>query len=408
MGNIINPEWYIIKGKVVTSNFSEVIDVIYDPTAVNPYIWIIYIPVAYISPIIIIFGIIGNFLVLLHMSKRKVNINCNARFFYLFIGVSDLLNNLSYGVGIQILMDAMYIWTDKKLWLSTYPKSIEKLNIVNASYFGENIAEMNDSRNYSFFDGLDGVFWCKLLLSLWYFTSSCSTFGIVAFSIERFLAVYFPFWSMRVRSIKLSIILLIICIAPPTIVKIPLTIMVGSAIRDPTWSFLEYSCIEDPAHPLYVMAGLTLSVEVFVHVCLNAVLVIAIIFKIRISAILRKKSCASSGGANLASSQTASSSSELRTSITLLLLAGVNIVIFGSISFFYLIYVLSTPLLYTDSSTAFLAGTFTRISGCICNIPLSINFLIYLIVIPQFRRSVVNSCGKKGIFTSDRKVTSLH
>ena len=243
MGNFINKEWYLIKTLVTVDNSSEFKeDIIFDPLVRNPHIWILFLPVGYISPFLVLFGIVSNVLILIHMSRKLVKINPSVRFFCLFIGASDLLTTLTFGLGQQILMDAFYMWTDKKFWLSTYPKDFHHANLegLNQDDSGVSIAIF------------DGIFWCKIFGFFAYLGILSTNYGVVAFSIEGFLAIYFPYWSIRVRSIKFSIVLLSICLIPPSAVILPLNLPVFSSAQDPIWSYTEFSCIEDPSKPLYV------------------------------------------------------------------------------------------------------------------------------------------------------------
>ena len=151
MGNIINPEWYIIKNPSY-HNFSERNEIFFDPTIRNPYVRMLFIPIGYIFPAIIFFGIITNILIILQLSRNTLKVTSTARLFYLFIAISDTGNNLSNGLGKQILMDAMYMWTDKKTWLSTYPKdytNIARENSVTDNQTGS-IIEFQSKNMFSF------------------------------------------------------------------------------------------------------------------------------------------------------------------------------------------------------------------------------------------------------------------
>lgn len=378
MGNIINKEWYLIKLLVLVDNSSEVNEeVIFDPTLRNPFIWLLFVPIGYISPLLILFGIVSNTLILFHMSRKKLKIISSVRFFYLFIGASDLLYTLSSGLGLQIFMDALYMWTDKTFWLSTYPKEYKHSNL-----------EGNQSENnFSVIDIFDGIFWCKIFGFFSYLSLLSSTYGVAAFSIERFIAIYFPYWSLRFRSMKLSIVLLIICIVPPWAVLLPLNLLVFSSVPDPTWSFTEFSCIEDPANPLYVIDGIWTGILLLiVHVVITGILIIAIICKIKLASLSRRKNL------ELSKSNTTSSQADRRSSITLVLIALINIVIFGSVGVFWILYVVSATFSEIDMNTALLLGTCVRLTSCLMNTPLCINFLVYLAMIPSFRRSVTHCC----------------
>ena len=379
MGNSINSDWYIIKKEFVNSNTSEISqEIIFDPTIRNPYIGLLFIPLGYISPSISLFGLFANSIILIHMSKKSLKINPSARLFYLFISVSDLINNLSYGVGMQILMDALYMWTDKKFWLSTYPK--QYTDVANN---GVSISNEAEEGGFQIWNIIDGVFWCKLFGFLGYLGTICSTYGILAFSIERLIVIYFPFWAMRFRSIKMSVTILVLCVIPPNAIILPLFLIVFSSVPDPTWSYTEFSCIENPENPLYALNGILLGfILLILHVIINAVLIIAILLKInKISNSKEKQSI---------SSHSSQGTRDLTTSVTLVVLAFVNVIIFGSVGIFYVCYVLSASLSYIDLNTALIFGTFTRLCSCLINLPLSTNFLIYLAVIPAFRRSVLS------------------
>ena len=375
MGNFINKEWYLLKKLVPVDNSSEVQEkVIFDPLLRNPHIWILFLPVGYISPFIILFGIVSNILILIHMSRKKLKLFPSVRFFYLFIGASDLLYNISSGLGMQILMDAFYMWTDKKVWISTYPK-------------GYNQANQTES-NFSILEFFDGIFWCKLFGFIGLFGLLGSPYGVLAFSIERFLAIYFPYWTLRIRSINFSIVLLIICLVPPSVVILSLNLLVFSSVQDPTWSYTEFGCIEDPIKPLYVIGGILTGIFLLIlHVVITAILIIAILCKIKLASLARSKNL------SLSNASTAGSQTDLRSSITLVLIAIINIVIFGVCGMFWILYVLSAEFAEIDLNTALMFGTLGRISSCVLNLPFSTNFLVYLAVIPSFRHSVINCCS---------------
>ena len=404
MGNIINPEWYIIKN-LSPQNFSQINEIIFDPTIRNPYIRMLFIPIGFIFPGIIFFGIITNFLTIVQMGRRDLKINSSARLFYLFIGVADIGNNLSNGLGLEILMDAMYIWTDKMTSLSTYPKDYTKIagehSVKDNQTESTSITEFQSKNIFSFLFVIDGIFWCKILVLIGDFTMYCSTYGVLAFSLERFTAIYFPFWAMRSRSQKLSIILLVICILPPCIILLPYDFIAFSSVSDPTWSFTEFTCTDDPENPLYEFGGIALVVALLTHVTLNSILVIAIVIKIRKSSQMRKTTLGHMGQSSTASS---SLSSEFSTSLTLVLVACVNIVSYGVFSLFWICYILAETWLLLDSNTELMVGTLSRIFYCLMNVPQCVNFLVYLAVIPSFRKSFVTCCGYLG--SSISKATS--
>ena len=386
MGNFINPDWYQVKQYFpkIENGSLMIQESIFDPTIRNPYISLLFLPVGYLSPIIVIFGLVTNFLILIHMGSKSLKVHPSARLFYLFIGVSDLTYNISYGFGIQILMEAMYMWTDKRFWLSSYPKSYTPFlsNSFESTEYLLNGTESFDTNKFSF-EVFDGIFWCKLLVFLTFFSALSSTYGVLAFSVERFIAISFPLWVMRFRSTKLSVILLIICVVPPCAILLPLTLIVVSSQPNPTWSYTEFSCTEDPTNPLFL-------IDVFcgnlffniLHVVLVLFLVVAILWKIRQASLLRKKSLGPSVAVS-ASAKPGSALNDLRVSITLLLIATVNIIIFGSSGIFWIFY-----LSFVDYNASLFAGTISRIMMCVQNISFCSNFLVYIAIIPAFRRSV--------------------
>ena len=392
MGNIINPEWYIIKNPSY-HNFSETNEIFFDPTIRNPYVPMLFIPIGYIFPAIIFFGIITNILIILQLSLKTLKVSSTARLFYLFIAISDTGNNLSNGLGKQILMDAMYMWTDKKTWLSTYPKDYIKITrenpITDNQTQSTSIIEFQSKTMFSFLFIIDGIFWCKILVLIGDFTMYCSTYGVVAFSIERFIAIYFLFWARRPRSVKLSIFLLLVCILPPCVVQLPYDFLAFSSIRDPTWSFTEFSCLDHPENPLYEFGGIALVVLLLTHVTLNSFFVIAILIKIRKSSQLRNRTLGHMPINNAAPT----SSSELTTSITLVLVACVNIVSYGFFSLFWVCYILAATWFLIDSNTQLMVGTLSRIFFSLMNVPQCVNFLVYFAVIPSFRHSFLDCCG---------------
>ena len=380
-----------------------------DPTAINGNVSILFIPVGFVNPIIVMFGIVTNIIVIIQMMRPKVKINPSSRLFYLFIGFSDLLYNLSFGLGIQVLMDAVFMWTDNNVLRFMYPGDFQEIFKGNGSK-----GEKAEETPWVF---LDGIVWCKLLGCLTCVSLICSPYGLVAFNIERFIAIYYPLWKLKFNPIKLSIVILICCVLPPVLMVLSLCVVANSSVNGTEWSFTEFrsSCIPDQASPAFILTGTVFGlILTMLQLIINAILAIAIMQKIKASShltIRRTRGRSTPRHDAEAESRLRSSISELANSMTLVASSCINFLIYGSVGIFWIIYVVTAVFMEVGSNTGLMAKTIARLLVTFMNIPFSSNFFIYLAVLRPFRRSFTycrHSLGAdSGIANSGIRMTNF-
>ena len=353
MGNFLDPGRYItIRGEIEIeiNGTLQKYPRIFDPFERNPYVGVILVPVGFIFPAITIIGIIGNSLIITFMWSREVKVTRSARFFYLTVGLSDLVHNLFFGTLMGILMDALYMWTNKTFWLSTYPE-----------------------------DG--AAFWCKLAGFGWYLSENYSNYSIMAFSLERVIIVYFPLGSRKFLSLKFSIILTLTCVVPAWLAMLPDNILLFTTIDDVGWSYTEFSCIEDFEHPFYAFNGIIfLVVLCLIHPLVTATCLLFILRKIRSAGLIRRQNLT-----NFSDKAFSDSAADTTTTLTLFWVGGLNVVIFIFQGIFWIGYVSILPIITGKGSLIGLFGIGNRIGSSLLNIVHSFNFYIYILLIPSFR-----------------------
>ena len=355
MGNYLNPDHYRINRgeKELNVNWTVTkVQNVFDPFIRNPYVGIIIIPVGFIFPVITIIGLVGTIFVILIMANRKVKITKSARFFYLTIGISDLIHNIFFGTLMGILMDALYMWTNKKFWISTYPE-----------------------------DG--GAVWCKLAGFFWYLSENYSNYTLMAFSIERLIATYFPIKSRRILSMRFSIILTLICFIPAWLSMLPDNILLFTTVEDLGWSYTEYSCIEDYSHPFYLINGIIFLVVLCgIHAPVTTLCIFAILIKIRGAAKIRKLHLT-----RVSNKETSLPSvSEISTTLSLFFIGGMNVLIFFFLGITWIGYVLVLRHLLRKEDLIGLFGIGNRIGSSLLTGVHTINFFVYFAIIPSFRK----------------------
>ena len=124
-----------------------------------------------VLPVIIGIGIITNILVIVGMSNARMTVSASAKFYYLIIATGDLGILLSYNGIYTFLNRTLWYWSEKQL----------NINLLTSSSIS-----------------------CKIWVSCWNFAEILSGYGLVCFSIERLLAVYFPFHAKRFLNFKFS------------------------------------------------------------------------------------------------------------------------------------------------------------------------------------------------------------
>ena len=90
-----------------------------------------FIP-AYINPFVIIFGIIGNIIIIIKFPKKSVKMNQNARIYSIVIAIGDLGSLLCLLVSEFLSKGLAYLTNEKFYW---HYYTLISCKIIGATYF---------------------------------------------------------------------------------------------------------------------------------------------------------------------------------------------------------------------------------------------------------------------------------
>ena len=74
----------------------------------------------YFEPLLLIIGLIGNFLILVLMPKRCVQASASAKYYYILIALADLLDLIVGWVLRTLFGEILFIYSSGKLYINFY------------------------------------------------------------------------------------------------------------------------------------------------------------------------------------------------------------------------------------------------------------------------------------------------
>ena len=326
-----------------------------------------YIPIyhvifyQFVHPVFIIFGIIGNSWILVTMWLRSVQISSKTKLYYLIIGLSDLslvCCSLMWGD----LCDSLYIWTGGKFFFC-----FEILSF----------------------------FTCKVIRVWYYLSDIISNYALVALSIERFVAVFWPLQAKYLLTKKFTFLLLCSLIVPCSVfysVVIPL----GSSIM-PSFRAVSYSCSADNNSIFGYIFNVSMPIVILgIHTIVDLIISFLLFYKLYFSRSNKLE--------ELSSKSKIVNTKEISATLTLICLCLITTIIYGTSLITYMstvifhYYLIVPPSVYSSFFTIFLLSVSST------PFPHSINILIYLILIPSFREAAL--CRLKYV-TSERSCSNV-
>ena len=310
----------------------------------------------FFHPLVDLFGIIGNIWILVTLAFGRVSISHATKFYYSIIGLSDLSIVLCNFLWTD-LCDALWIWTEGK--------------------------------TYFCFDILS-LFSC-IITNLWGFLSELvSNYALVALSIERLIAVCFPFRAKSILNRKFTLYLLLILIGPSFLlysVVIPLSSAITPYIRViPFICYFDYSTIFGIIFKVS-MPIIILGIHTIVDLIVSLIIFFKLYFINKNSALISKPK---------------TTSKELSATLTLLFLCAINIIIYGICLVSYVATVVFSYWVHVSDEILSFSYTIFYMFITSTALPHSINILVYLALIPPFRRAAF--CN---FFSSKNKQQSI-
>ena len=151
--------------------------------------------ICYAGPVISIFGLLGNILIILIIPRKCIQINSISRMFYFAIAVGDIGTLIFWHIR-EFLSKGLYILSAGQIFLNIYSDPS-----------------------------------CKVLHTLDFLFFPLSLYGMVAFSIERNFALYFPIEHKLFMTLKKALLLLFVTVGPSWLFMIPLSILLTSNMQ---------------------------------------------------------------------------------------------------------------------------------------------------------------------------------
>ena len=300
-----------------------------------------YFIISFVSPGISIIGIINNILIMIIMTTKGTKLNYNARIYYVAIAAGDL-GSLMFSYIRSFLTDGLWYITKGQFHLTIEDPII-----------------------------------CKFIYVLFVFNFLLSTYGVIAFTIERNFALYFPFKHKVCMTPKRVFILLCCCVLFPFVVHAPISFVSITSLYLGKGQLPV--CYADPKSSFYGAFAITSMVfNLISPPILTSIFVIAIVYKI-IQAKTKKFESFNN--------QKGISKSEMKTVLTLLSVAMINILIFFPITIFFG----GSFLLRAIAPNSFIRNIWEslgRIGYQFSSLSHSLNFFVYLIQIQSFRRKL--------------------
>ena len=332
-----------MEGNITSSSYSS------NVLAILTYIQ--YYIIAIMNPTLAILGTIGNVIIIFFLPKKKIKMNDSSKFYCVTIAIGDLGALLFYHVREFVSVG---------LWF-----------ITSGRYY------------FHYFNQIS----CKFYSIVYFIFFTISLYTVIAFSIERNIALYWPLKYRAYVAKNVAIVLLCICCSPPLLFLVPLGSLSINSIQLSS-SQLPY-CVSDPNSPLYAIfsTALTFFMMLF-HPPITAILVLGIILKIITSTYHRAK-------LGVRVKEEALSITEKRSVVTLLAVALINLVIFLPSTIFYsgtFIIRVQSP----SSSIRPLWELLARLAFQLTSLTHSANFFVYFTIIPTFRSALLH----KNLITS--------
>ena len=308
--------------------------------------------ICYLTISVSLFGLLGNIIIILIIPRNCIQINSMSRMFYIAIAIGDIGTLIFWHIR-EFLTSGLNILSSGEIYLNIYSDAI-----------------------------------CKLILCLYIVFLPLSLYGMVAFSIERNFALYFPVEHKYLMTLKKALLLLFLSVGPFWLLMIPLTILVTSKLQ----SNIPH-CGANPTHPFYSLY--TVCILLFVialHPPVTAACDVAIILKI-----WKRKSELH----KISNSNATMTANEMRTILVLLMLSFINVLVFTP-NVLTWAGVFMTRRFSEKQEERQLWQSLAEVTTSLTSISHAVNFIVYIVMIPSFRRAICHCC--KGFVEGSRIV----
>ena len=301
----------------------------------------------FVMPCVMIFGILGNILIIMVISSKCVGISKTLKIYYVSIAVSDLINIIFCNLLWSFLVDSLYLLTEGKFYIP--------------------LVHWNDIS-------------CKTIQTIWILSELYSNYAAIAMGIERLLCLFCPISGVRVFSVKFTLVLLTLCVLPAWISVVPVGVFVIAITYEPGASATQFHCSMDTGHQFapYFVWAFDLSMNML-HEILNGVIVVALLAGLAhaVSTVKQLTQHASSR---------AFKRKAIDSAMTILAVAAVKLLIYLPIFFSLMSYYI---LDWTHSITSsFILANIYRMSIELIIFAHSLNVVIYFVRIRSYRKRV--------------------
>ena len=302
-----------------------------------------------IQPLGVIFGIPGNIWILIVLLTQNVNISQITKIYYIFFAFADLMACVKHLL-YNVLCDGLLIITSGKYSLC--------------------------------FDSLSQLT-CVMIAWLYHISENAANYAVAALAIERMIAVLFPLKAKFLLGKKFTTFLLFFLILPQClyfVIVIPFIKKLKNLEPRPTLS----TCSQDASTNFlsYSFRILQLVYNLALHVMITLIATMLLIVKLK--SIRRQRNLLIENESKIAKINGAK---ENRATKTLLAIAMINLIIYGSLLSSRVAILASDIVIKFEKQTLYLFNGLFVFFVMITIIPRCSNIFVYLILVPSFRKS---------------------
>ena len=299
-----------------------------------------------IAPASCLVGFCANLLIIVTMLKQEVKIRSTARMFYIVIAIGYIGSLVFWNVR-EFLTIGLWLLTGGRFYLPLYSPLI-----------------------------------CKVFFALFHLFVLIAIYTIISMSIDLLFLLYFPFKHQVFMTLKRSFYIILAFVGPICLIQVPLTFLTVTSYS--VASFPVPLCGGLPNHPLYTVYTISaIFFTLFLHPPLFGIIEIFIIVK-TISISLQRKKLHREGKGNVLKGAE-------RTIFVLAVMAILDVFItIPAIGIWSGVMILRAN--YPASIAYKIFEALTRFSTTSITIGRSINIIVYVLIIPSFRRALPCAC----------------
>lgn len=226
-----------------------------------------------------------------------------------------------------------------------------------------------------------------------------SIYGVIAYSIERFIAVYWPLKYRVYFNGKIAMAILATCVLIPGIGTLPLCFVTTRVVHSESLKLPVCISNSDIHHPYFAAATTSLILFVLLlHAPLTAILFILIVIKIIKS---------SFGKIELGRAERSLSRTERRSVSTLLSVATMNLILYLPLSIIIAAHSFYRRFFPHSAVTIIILTHLSTLNYHITSLTHLLNFFVYITLIPSFRKTVLCKNEIYSSLFSSKSITAL-